>query len=378
LWSHFLLGPNEIEDYVGDALLNTDDFTLVEFQTPKSLFEDTMSIHIAEMKQAAAKGGNYMVKEAEPPADQAKAYYALAKGYLRRKKDEEAVEMIEKGRIRDATAEGDWLWGRILHVRGDRRGAEEAWKRALDKDKSHGETLLSLGKFYQEQGAYKKAAPLLRLLWEDHPEMIKGFYYHGVNSYYRGEYEEGLEVLNMSRFVSEPFGYYYLSLTYSKLGEEAEAKRALGQFIVSLDEWRRELEIDPKKFQRLPYRKLVDWRRQIGIQIPEEERMAQLFERVVETPLHQLYGGAGLFILGRFEDAARELEEGGKQLGRVAPGSAIYYFLGLAYKELGQLKKAEEALETFLQNHGFDPNDLRVVEAQKTLDRLKQVAEGDA
>lgn len=260
----------------------------------------------------------------------------------------------------------------------DLRGAEEAWKRALDRDPTHGDTLLSLAKFYQKQGAYKKAAPLLDLLWSTHPEIIKGYYPHGVNLYYQGKYEESLEALDRSRFFSEPFVHYYQSLTLKKLGREEEAKRALGQFIASLDETRKELETQPKKYKKLAYRARVAWRREIGILIPEEERMAQIFERVVSRPLSRLYGGAGLFILGRFEDAAVVLEKGIEELGRVAPGSVTYYYLGLTYKELGRTKEAEAAMEAFIQNHIFDPDDLRVLEAKRTLERLKQTRGRDA
>jgi len=378
LWSHFLLGPDEIETYVGDAELNTDDFTLVEFQTPKSLFEDTMSIHIAEMKAAASKGRNYLIRKEEPPAEQATAYYALSKGYLRYEKEDEAVEMITQGLLLNTTAEGEWLRGAVLQKVKDLQGAEEAWMRALDKDKTHGATLLSLAKFYQKQGAYKKAAPLLDLLWTAHPEIIRGYYYHGVNLYYQGRYEEALETLHRSRFFSEPFAYYYKSLTLGKLGREREAKRALGEFIVSLDETRKELETQPKKYEKLAYRETVAWRREVGILIPEEERMAQIFEKIVGTPLGHLYGGAGLFMLGFFDEAAEALEEGIKKMGRVAPGSVTYYYLGLTYKELGRFGEAEEAFDVFIKNHIFDPEDLRVVEAKKMLDRLKYVSGRDA
>src|SRR5581483_6625838 len=75
LWSYFLLGPDEIDRYVGNAALNTDDDTLVEFQTPKSLFEDTMSIHIAEMKGSARAGRGasrrlFLARQGIPPGKQ--------------------------------------------------------------------------------------------------------------------------------------------------------------------------------------------------------------------------------------------------------------------------------------------------------------------
>ena len=371
LWSYFLLGPNEIDRYVGNAALNTDDHTLVEFQTPKSLFEDTMSIHIAEMKGAARAGNHYLIGAEEPAAARADAFFSLAKGYFRAGKEDDAREMIEKGIGIHPAAEGDWLRGMALHKRLDRQGAEQAWLEALQKDPSHKEALLSLAKFYHEQGAFKKAGPYLARLRKEHPEKLEAAFYHGVGLYYQGEYEKALEELRFGVFFSEPFGRYYQSLVYNKLKREDEAKLALGEFIIGLNDWRIELETDPKKFSTLPYSKLVEWRGRIGIQIPEEERMAQLFQRVVSVPLNHLYSGAGLFILGYFKEAAEELQKGVRELGSQSADSIAHYYLGLAYQQAGQMKQAAQELEIFVKNSALGPKDLRVELARKILDQIK-------
>jgi tetratricopeptide (TPR) repeat protein len=371
LWSYFLLGPNEIDRYVGDAALNTDDYTLVEFQTPKSLFEDTMSIHIAEMKGAARAGKHYLISAEEPAAAQAEGFFSLAKGYLRANKDDDAREMIQKGSAIRPSAEGDWLRGLLLQRRADRQGAEQAWLVALEKEPSHKEALLSLAKLYQEQGAFKKSGPFLARLRKEHPEKLEAAHYHGVGLYYQGEYEKALEELRLGVFFSEPFGHYYQSLVYDKLNRGPEAKEALENFFVSLNDWRKDLETDPKKFSTLPYAKLVEWRRQIGIEIPEEVRMAQLFQRVVNVPLNHLYGGTGLFILGYFKEAAAELQKGVRELGNQSTGSIAHYYLGLAYQKGGQLKQAEQELDIFVKHGAFDPKDPRIEAARKILDQIK-------
>ncbi|HZR47443.1 MAG TPA: fused MFS/spermidine synthase, partial [Candidatus Manganitrophaceae bacterium] len=371
LWSYFLLGPDEIDRYVGNAALNTDDDTRVEFQTPKSLFEDTMSIHIAEMKGAARAGKHYLIGSDEPAEAQADAFFSLAKGYLRVNKDDDAREMIERGSSIRPAAEGEWLRGLLLQRRADRQGAEQAWLAALEKEPSHKEALLSLAKLYQEQGAFKKAGPYLARLRKEHPEKLEGAYYQGVNLYYQGEYEKALEELRLGVFFSEPFGHYYQSLVYDKLKREAEAKAALGDFIVSLNDWRKDLETDPKKFSALPYAKLVEWRRQIGIQIPEEERMAQLFQRVVAVPLNHLYSGTGLFILGYFKESADELQKGVRELGNQSADSIAHYYLGLAYQKVGQTKQAEQEFDIFVKHGRFDPKDPRIETAKKISDQIK-------
>ncbi|MBI3803391.1 MAG: fused MFS/spermidine synthase [Nitrospirae bacterium] len=376
LWAYFMLGPNEIDRYTGNGIFNTDDYTVVEFQTPKSLFEDTLSIHLAEMKGAARTGPLYLVKPTESNRTKGSAYFAIAKGLLRNGKENEAREMIQKGLLLDPAAEGDWLMGRVFQKLGDREGAARAWRAALQKEPSNMEALLSLAQHYQVQAAFKEAEPLFTRLRTAYPEKLQGAFYHGINLYYLGQYQKALEELAQGLVFSEPFGYYYQNLVFTKLGKEAEAKEALNRFLGSLNEWRKELETDPKRFSTLPYLKQVEWRRKAGIQIPEEERMALLFDRIVSAPLSRLYSGTGLFILGMFKPAAAELEEAKKELGSQASASIVQYYLGMAYQELGQNGPARLALETFVKNTELSPKDLRVASARRFLDRLKQRTKG--
>lgn len=104
--------------------------------------------------------------------------------------------------------------------------------------------------------------------------------------------------------------------------------------------------------------------------------MALLFNRLVATPLSHLYSGTGLFILGMFKPASVEMEEAVKQLGNQASGSMVQYYLGLAYREMGQSAPAREALETFIEHSPLDPKDIRIDAAKRALDQLKQVRKG--
>jgi len=374
LWTYFLLGPNEIDRYTGNGIFNTDDYTVVEFQTPKSLFEDTLSIHLADMKGAARGGDLYLIHPNEPNDVKAAAYFDIAKGLIRNGKENDARELIQKGMLLNPVAEGDWLRGRVLQKQGDRDGAARAWQAALQREPSHPDALLSLAQYHQEQGAFAQAEPLLARLRKDHPEKLSGAFYHGVNLYYQGQYQKALEELNQGIVFSEPFVYYYQSLVFDKLKKEAEAKEALGRFISSLNDWRKELELDPKRFSTLPYAKQVEWRKKNNIQIPEEERMALLFDMLVAKPLNHLYSGAGLFVLGAFKPATVELEEAIKALGNQGPSSIAQYYLGMAYKELGQVDPARKALEMFIlsEHTSLEPKDLRIDEARRILDGLKR------
>jgi spermidine synthase len=376
LWAYFLLGPNEIDRYAGEGIFNTDDYTVVEFQTPKSLFEDTLSIHMADMKGAARGGELYLIDPAEPSSVKGEAFFSIAKALFRNGKETDAREMIQKGLLLHPSAEGDWLMGLFLQKQGDRDGAFRAWQAALKKDPSHAEVLLSLAQQYQEQGAFDQAEPFLTRLRKDHPIKLKGAFYHGVNLYYLGQYQKALDELNQGMAFSEPFVHYYQSLVFDKLKKEAEANEALGRFITSLNDWRKELEMEPKRFSTLSYAKQIAWRKKNGIEIPEEERMALLFDRMVATPLSHLYGGTGLFILGMFQPATVELEEAAKQLGNQASGSMVQYYLGLAYQEMGEAVPARKALETFIAHSPLDPKDIRIDAAKRALDQLKRATKG--
>ncbi|MFQ5597762.1 MAG: fused MFS/spermidine synthase [Nitrospiria bacterium] len=365
LWSHFMIGPNEIDRYAGNAVLNTDDFTLVEFQTPKSLFEDTMSVHIAELRGAAAAGGNYLFGDEESSAVRAEGYFNIAKGFIRNDKLKEAEETIIKGLRLHPSVRGEWLLGRLRLIQGGREAAEQSWHTALTHDPLHEESLLSLGQLYQSQGAYQKAGTYLSKIKKESLVGVKSAYYRGVDLYFRGEYEAARDALQIGELFSKPYVHYYQHLVHDKLGQEAASKQALGDFIVALNEWRRELETDPQGFKSLTYWKQVAFRRRIGIRIPEEMRMALIFEQVVANPLGDLYGGAGLYLLGRYQDAADRLETGVKSLGRQAAGSILHYYLGLAYQELGRMADAKAAFDAFIRDTPLKENDIRVIEAKK-------------
>ncbi len=371
IWAHFMLGPNEIDHFVGDATLNTDDFTLVEFQTPKSLFEDTMSVHIAEMQGAASAGDSYLFQGDESDAVKAAGYYQIAEGFFRMQKNKEAGEMIQQGLGLHPDAEGEWLWGRAQFKDGNRREAERAWHRALSAEPLHQKTLLSLAKFYQSQGAYKKASTFLEKIEDETKVGLAASYYKGVDLYFKEEYERALAYLKKGSIFSAPFSHYYESQVLDKQGKEREAKRALGAFILGLNDSRKALEIDPQKFQLLPYWKDVEWRRRVGVQIPEEQRMALIFEQMVSEPLKNNYGGAGLYLLGRYEDAVTNLNQGIEKLGRQAPGSMMYYYLGLSHMELEDPENAAKAFQFFLKNNILDEGDIRVIEAKKHADLLR-------
>jgi len=374
LWAHFMIGPKEIKSYVGNAVLNTDDFTLVEFQTPKSLFEDTLSIHIAELKGAAAAGENYLFGQEVSDEEKADGYFNIAKGLMRNDKWKESEETITKGLRLGPSAEGEWLLGRLQFAQGDRQGAERYWLRALTQDPQHEESLLSLAQYYQSQGAYQKAGTYLAEIKTGTLVDVKAAYYRGIDAYFKGDYAGALQALKIGELFSTPYVYYYQHLTHNKLGQEEAGKEALGKFIVALDDWRRELEIDPQAFKSLTYWKQVAWRREVGVQIPEEMRMALIFEQMVAKPLGDLYGGAGLYLLGRYQDAADRLETGVQGLGRQAAGSMLYYYLGLAYKELGRNVEAKTAFGAFVQKTTLDKNDIRVIEAAREAQMTAPVA----
>jgi len=294
----------------------------------------------------------------------------MAKGSLRDGNLAEASTLIAKGQRLDQTAEGALLRGRVRLSEGDRRGAIRAWEEALLIDPEYQEALLLLAKLYQSQGAFKKASPLLGRIKVRSRTYLRASYYKGIDYYFRDRPLSAIEALLVGEELSKPFVFYYQNLVYQKLGLEDKAKHALGRFIIGLNTWRRKLETQPRELRALPYWKDVEWRRKIGIRIPEEERMAALFERLVLRPLNELNSGAGIFLAGFYPEAVQRLTPALEQLGAQSAGSIGYYYLGLAYKEMRRFPEATQAFRNFVKNPALEANDLRVLEAKKEIESL--------
>ncbi|HET6370507.1 MAG TPA: fused MFS/spermidine synthase, partial [Nitrospiria bacterium] len=369
LFAYFILGTKEVEAYLGPSgPLNTDDDTFVEFQTPKSLFEDTLAIHLAEMNRYSTGAAPYLIGPEGDGEQRAEIEADMAEAYQKKDRLEDAERAIRRALTLHPSADGFRRLALILEARGREDDAMGAWTSALGLDPNHRESLMDLTRFEQERGDLKEMARYLDRWRRAHPQDPLVSYYQGIRLYYDGHAADALRELDRIGPIGGPLADYYRSLALVKLSRKGDAEAALNHFFEGLNLQRKLLEENPKNFNKLPIIKAEKMRAARGVRIPEEERLYQLFNRIVGDPLNHFYSGMGLYMLGYFKESADELSQGLKLLGERRHGSLGEFYLALAYKKMGRYKEAIEQLQSFLDAGG--DGGFRLAEAKRDIEEI--------
>ena len=144
--------------------------------------------------------------------------------------------------------------------------------------------------------------------------------------------------------------YYYLSLAHNRGQDIGAATAARTAFFQKLRRWRVHLETHPTQAAAIDSL-LARWQQQAneGTVRAEDMELATLLQHYVAAPLAPFYRGATLFFLGYHERASDELQQALAQLEQPLAPSLAPYFLGLAYRRMGQNRAASVQLEHFLQ-----------------------------
>lgn len=378
LFGHFILGTKEVEAYIGPGPLNTDDDTFVEFQTPKSLFEDTLSIHLAEMNRhhpsaaaylAGDRSGENLFDEEGERIPAIETY--MAEAYQKHGRLDQAERSVRRAIVLRPTADRYRRLALILEGQDRESDARGAWASALALDPEHRESLLDLTRVEQERGNLSAMGEYVDRWKIAHPDDPLLPYYDGILLYYKGNPTASLHALERAGIRGGPLANYYRSLALTKLSREKEAQEALARLLDGLNTQRKLLEENPKRYKSLPIINAAKFRSDRGIQIPEEERLYMLFQRVVEEPLDHFFSGMGLYMLGLYNEAGNELSKGLDKLGERRHGSLGQFYLGLAHKRMGRYQEAVEQLQAYLVAGG--DGGFRVIKAEETLEEISRI-----
>jgi spermidine synthase len=162
LLSRNLLAGSHLDRWVGDALPNTDDNLLLEFQAPKLLYRETVR-ELFESLHAAAGGTEELVVNApdglaEALARGRRARDLESRGRLlfREARGEEGLRRIEEAlrllpgdpAISRVLAQALNGRGEAMAHHGDGRGALEQYLRAAETDPGWGEPLANVARLY--------------------------------------------------------------------------------------------------------------------------------------------------------------------------------------------------------------------------------------
>lgn len=361
----FRLGSEEIETYVGSGPLNTDDNGLIEFAAPKSLYLETASVNVKELRQAS-RGVSGYVNQMGGPKDRVAFFLGLAKRYLLANELEEAERLAREAMAVDEAA-GFWILGEVHLKLGEEERAYEAWRKALKINPSLIEALMSLALFSHHRARFKEAEEFLTRLTRLRPSDPLIMFYHGLNRYFLGDntgasaklssaLRQGLsETEGEDRYFrlrglgEAPLARYYLSLAFEKLGQKGPALKFREAFLRDLTEWRWRLEERPTDLSQVSPLNLLLFHLNRGIRIPEETALAAEVHRRVGDPLIHYYKGTTDLFLGYPKEAEAELSAALHALSGDSDRSLAHYYLGLAYLKLSDLNLAASSLEAFLK-----------------------------
>ena len=201
--SSFVMGPETIASYVGNAPLNTDNMPILEFSTPKT--PDSRAVWRQKLLLLS------QLRESVVP-------------FL--KTDElSSEEQIPRILTDNFEATGHVIQGWIKDLEGDREGAVRRFQQALKLDPNRKGVSRYVRQYYE---------PLLNPLPASARELV-----NNAKIYYQmGEYERSIEMFRETLDLDPESGvaYYGLGMNYEALSDTSRA----------IEMYKKSLEIDPE------------------------------------------------------------------------------------------------------------------------------------
>ena len=96
LLSTFRIGTHELEKFVEQALLHTDDNALIEFSAPKDLYRDTRAENSAALSQATQGVAQYLTHVGSNPQEKSLFLRKLSQAYTMQGLEKEASLSLQE------------------------------------------------------------------------------------------------------------------------------------------------------------------------------------------------------------------------------------------------------------------------------------------
>lgn len=203
-----------------------------------------VSIDLQKAERALKDGRHPEVEQLcaeviEERPDTAQAYQILAELRLKQRRFDEGMAWVEKAQAINADNPRTLnLFGRVLDHRGDLDGAEQAFRRAVERDPDYPDALANLGHVLLRTGRAAEAEPLFRRAIDHDRE-------HGLANLSLGAilYEQGrpeLAVLHLQagirRELTNRPGQFTLAMALHELGRFDEAITAYRRLVAAGDD----------------------------------------------------------------------------------------------------------------------------------------------
>ncbi len=171
LLAYFAMGPPQAARYSEGGGLNTDDLLPLEFSAPRGLYLDTGPVNLSGLRRAAGGQPPQVTPASLPLLGSAKVQYMVARGYVDRRADADALSWFEGALAVEPEHVPALVGASLASYRLHRfAAARDFGRRALAKDGDNAEALyataLALLGFQQA----REAAVLLRRALTVDPE----------------------------------------------------------------------------------------------------------------------------------------------------------------------------------------------------------------
>jgi len=247
LLARFHLGPNEIASYTGSGPLNTDDNALIEFQAPKRVGfagSSTVTANEAELALRAEGVEAYLDHKIVAPIDKANFHLDLALALIKRENLRDAsYEAMRSLKIAE-TARGHSILGEIRLAMGQEAEALQNWRRALELDRRHFNTIVNLAKFYLVKQQYQRAQEYASQALQIDPNSARAHHLMGLSLEAMGKSQEAVVEYRIverdEQYVRAiPRFFFHLGVALKLSGQFEEAEKYLKRY----------LETNPKDYE---------------------------------------------------------------------------------------------------------------------------------
>jgi spermidine synthase len=262
LWSMFIGGPRELQQYTGNASMQTDDRMALEFSGPRALHNRSAAENASRLLRL------FLPNTAPPPVRQARAaagapqwrnraamllragdYKTAYEDYLRAltlnptdvialdgfvraavatRRETQAIDRL-KAADRDAASPAIWLRAsKLLAAAGRVQEAVAMAREASAIDAIEMQALEQLASVFADLGDAGQLEPVAAQLRSEYPDRASGHYYAAASRFLRSEFAEALSLAQQAVALNPSYSQAQnlIGAIHANLGEHAAAREA--------------------------------------------------------------------------------------------------------------------------------------------------------
>jgi spermidine synthase len=311
LAARLLLGGEQLRQYAGRGVLNTDENALLEFGAGRALYRETTETNLQSIEQYGPPNPiRYL--DGLPPGSRGTMARRIAEVALRAGEGRRAYHAASWAVSAGGDPESWWLLGEAAQRQGKTAEARRAWRQVLTSDPRHTRARLGLARLAWREGNLPEAQELLDPALDEGDGLAAAWHLGGWLAARRNV--PALAVRRFQRALSlwedvrdRWVVRYGLAQSLRQVGEEAAAAAEESAMKTDLRAWCALLEQHPPSVgaggAELETGAILD------ALAADRGGISRAMLRHVVEPLTHFYRGRTLYLLGYDEDAAMELQQ---------------------------------------------------------------------